>query len=86
MSDLIHDFLFTSAHRTPAAPALVYGQLRLDYATLADTVRRAAHALLDAGLGRGERVAVCLEKRIENVPRCSAPRWRAACSCRSIHC
>jgi acyl-CoA ligase (AMP-forming) (exosortase A-associated) len=67
MSDLIHDFLFTSAHRTPAAPALVYGQLRLDYATLADTVRRAAHALLDAGLGRGERVAVYLEKRIENV-------------------
>jgi len=67
MSDLIHDFLFASAARAPAAPALAHGQAWLDYAALADAVRRASHALLDAGLGAGERVAVYLEKRIENV-------------------
>jgi acyl-CoA ligase (AMP-forming) (exosortase A-associated) len=71
MSDLIHDFIFTSACRSPAAQALVYADtrlaIRLDYAGLADTVRRAAGALLGAGLGRGERVAVYLEKRVENV-------------------
>jgi acyl-CoA ligase (AMP-forming) (exosortase A-associated) len=67
MSDLIHDFIFTSARHSPAAQALAHGATRLDYATLADTVRRAAGALLEAGLQRGERVAVYLEKRVENV-------------------
>jgi len=41
--------------------------VQLDYAALAQTVRRAADALLGAGLQRGERVAVYLEKRVENV-------------------
>jgi len=67
MSDLIHDFIFTSAQRTPAAQALVHGDVRLDYAALAEQVRRAAAALLGAGLERGERVAVYLEKRVDNV-------------------
>jgi acyl-CoA ligase (AMP-forming) (exosortase A-associated) len=67
MNDLIHDFIFSSAQRTPAAEALVHGARRLDYAALAHTVNGAADALLAAGLGRGERVAVYLEKNIENV-------------------
>ncbi len=67
MSDLIHDGLFDSARRTPGAEALVHGALRLDYAGLAAEVERAAGALLAAGVGRGERVAIYLEKRVENV-------------------
>ena len=67
MSDLIHDLLFRSAQRTPAAEALVYGARRLDYAALAGLVRQAASALLAGGLERGERVAVYMEKNIENV-------------------
>jgi len=67
MSDLIHDFIFASAQRTPGAPALVHGTTRLDYAALAGAVRRAAQVLLGAGVQRGERVAVYLEKRVENV-------------------
>ncbi|HZV67491.1 MAG TPA: acyl-CoA ligase (AMP-forming), exosortase A system-associated [Telluria sp.] len=67
MSKLIHEFIFRSATRTPHAEALVYGSQRLDYATLSAAVRRAAQAFLADGLGRGERVAVYLEKRIENV-------------------
>lgn len=67
MPDLIHDFIFDSARRTPGAEALVYGAHRLDYTALAAAVDRAAGALLAAGIKRSERVAVYLEKRIENV-------------------
>jgi acyl-CoA ligase (AMP-forming) (exosortase A-associated) len=67
MSDLIHDFIFRSAARTPAAEALVHGSRRLDYNGLADLVRRTAAALLACRLERGERVAVYMEKNVENV-------------------
>jgi acyl-CoA ligase (AMP-forming) (exosortase A-associated) len=67
MSDLIHDFIFDSARRTPDAEALVYGAQRCTYAELAALVRKVSAALLDQGLARGDRVAVYMEKRIENV-------------------
>ena len=67
MPDLIHDFIFDSARRTPGAEALVHGGQRLDYAALAGAVEQAAGALLRSGLQRGERVAVYLDKRVENV-------------------
>ena len=66
-ADLIHDLLFASARRSPHAQALVYGAVRLDYAALATAVEGAAGALLGAGIGPRERVAVFLEKRVENV-------------------
>jgi len=67
MSDLIHDFIFCSAARTPGSEALVHGSRRLNYAALADLVQRTAAALLASGLERGERVAVYMEKNVENV-------------------
>lgn len=69
MTDLIHGFIFDSARRTPQAEALVHGNSRLHYAALADIVARTATGLLQtgSGLSRGDRVAVYLEKRIENV-------------------
>jgi len=67
MNDLIHEFIFNSAARTPEAEALVYQGKRLDYAALANAVDATAKALLELGIGRGERVAVYLEKRIETV-------------------
>jgi acyl-CoA ligase (AMP-forming) (exosortase A-associated) len=67
MPVLIHDVILDTARRSPQAEALAYGGQRLDYAALAGTVARAAGALLGEGLGRHERVAVYLEKRIENV-------------------
>jgi acyl-CoA ligase (AMP-forming) (exosortase A-associated) len=67
MSDLVHDLIFTSARRTPQAPALAYGDARLDYAGLAAAVRAAARALGARRRAPGERIAVFLEKRIENV-------------------
>jgi acyl-CoA ligase (AMP-forming) (exosortase A-associated) len=67
MSELVHDFIFQSATKTPEADALVYGDERLSYRELAAMVQAAAATLLAAGLGRGERAAVYLEKRIDNV-------------------
>ena len=70
MSDLVHDFIFRAARHTPTAPALAYGEQRLDYSQLAQAVADAAQALLGAGVARAARVAVYLEKRIENVAAC----------------
>ena len=67
MSDLVHEFIFTSARDRPEAEALVHGTRRLDYATLAADVKATAQVLLGNGLARGDRVAVYLEKRVENV-------------------
>ncbi|HEY0587823.1 MAG TPA: acyl-CoA ligase (AMP-forming), exosortase A system-associated [Pseudoduganella sp.] len=67
MSDLVHEFIFHSATRSPQAEALVSGARRLDYAELAGLVRAARDALLAHGLGMGERVAVYMEKNVENV-------------------
>jgi len=67
MNHLIHDSFFDSAARTPDAPALVDGAARCTYAELAAQVRACAALLLAAGLQPGERVAVYMEKRVENV-------------------
>src|SRR5690606_30188311 len=56
-----------AAMRTPQQEALTYGPGRLNYAGLAHAVGLAANCFLASGLGRGDRVAVYLEKRIEAV-------------------
>ncbi|MFL6657062.1 MAG: acyl-CoA ligase (AMP-forming), exosortase A system-associated [Massilia sp.] len=70
MSELVHDFIFHAARRAPVDRALVYGAQQLTFADLAQAVDAAAQTLLHTGLGRAERVAVYLEKRIENVAAC----------------
>ncbi|UGQ46222.1 acyl-CoA ligase (AMP-forming), exosortase A system-associated [Massilia endophytica] len=67
MNELIHDLIFQSARMAPDAEALVYGGTRLCYGALAQQVREAASAFLAAGLRREERVAVYMEKNVENV-------------------
>jgi acyl-CoA ligase (AMP-forming) (exosortase A-associated) len=67
MNHLIHDSIFETAARTPDAQALAYGNTRCSYAELAAEVRAVAARLLEQGLGAGDRVAVYMEKRIENV-------------------
>ena len=67
MNHLIHDSLFDSAARTPAAEALAYGDKTCSYAQLAAQVRAVAALLLREKLEPGARVAVYMEKRIENV-------------------
>jgi acyl-CoA ligase (AMP-forming) (exosortase A-associated) len=67
MSNLIFDLIFDAARRSPHAQALVHGTVQRDYAALAQDVERAAQVLLDQDVQRGDRIAVYLEKRLENV-------------------
>jgi acyl-CoA ligase (AMP-forming) (exosortase A-associated) len=67
MPQLIHEFIFQSARQVPERQALCYQGAGLNYSALAQMVRQAAHAWLNHGLGRGERLAVYLEKREEAV-------------------
>ena len=62
-----HDLLGSTASLTPAAPALSYKQLTFDYAAIHRSVGLVAADLQDAGLQRGDRVAIYLEKRPELV-------------------
>ncbi|MBH9576499.1 acyl-CoA ligase (AMP-forming), exosortase A system-associated [Inhella proteolytica] len=64
---LLHELIERSAARSPDAPALSYRAAELSYAELWSQVRGFAHALLELGLQRGERVGIYLEKRFETV-------------------
>ena len=66
-STLLHELILAGAARDGAAPALTHGAEQLDYAALAGAVEGFASGLLGLGLARGERVAICLEKRFETV-------------------
>ena len=70
MSELVHDFIFHTARRTPHAEALVHGARRFDYAALAGAVTAAAQVLLGCGARRAQRIAVYMEKRVEHVAAC----------------
>ena len=66
-ANLLHELLLLSAERTPAAPALIEGSAPVAYADLARDVERFASALSALRIGRGERVAIYLDKRREAV-------------------
>lgn len=67
MAQLLHELITDAAWKTPAGLALRYLDNSLDYCQLAACVDGAAQALLSLGIGRGERVAVFMEKREEAV-------------------
>ncbi len=67
MPDLIHELLLCSAEKTPHQEALAYQGAHLDYRDLATRITDCASGLLHLGLGRSERVAIYLEKRLETV-------------------
>lgn len=54
-------FLERSAARLPDKPALVIGRARMTYADIEVACNQLAHALIEHGLARGDRVAICLE-------------------------
>ncbi|WP_374487566.1 acyl-CoA ligase (AMP-forming), exosortase A system-associated [Zoogloea sp.] len=66
-STLLHELPAFSAARTPDAGALTYGKETLSYAALQDAISRYSQGLISAGLKKGERVAIYLEKRFETV-------------------
>jgi len=64
---LTHHLLEASASKDPSKEALVHGEQRLSYADLDALSTRLAHALIDAGLRRMDRVGIYLEKSVDQV-------------------
>ena len=64
---LLHELVAATARRAPSAIALTDGDLHVSYDSLLDSIQRFAAALVQAGIGRGDRVGIYLEKRIETV-------------------
>jgi acyl-CoA ligase (AMP-forming) (exosortase A-associated) len=67
MAGLVHQLVADSARKYPDRSALKYRDACLSYGELDVAVSAFAAALLQFGLGRGDRVAVYAEKRFESV-------------------
>ena len=63
----VESFLENSARQMPHKTALVCGERRLTYNQLEQSCNRLAHALIAAGVERGDRVAVHLDNSVEAV-------------------
>ena len=66
-STLLHELIGCAAQRAPQDRALTYGAVSMAYGELQTAVAQCATGLRALGLGRGERVAIYLEKRFETV-------------------
>ncbi len=64
---LLHHLPLAAAERDSAAPALTCSGKTISYRELAADIRALSGALVELGLGRGERVGIYLEKRFEFV-------------------
>ena len=64
---LLHELPLLAAQRAPESVALQDDGAAIGYGQLASDIRRFASALSALGVGRGERVAIYLEKRRETV-------------------
>ena len=67
MADLVHDLVSLAVRRGPERPALRFRDERVSYEALETQVAALSRGLVGLGLGRAERVAVYLDKRIETV-------------------
>jgi len=64
---LVQHFLERSAERYPNKTALICGDQRPTYAQVDERANRLAHALIDGGVQRGDRVAIYLPNSVEAV-------------------
>jgi acyl-CoA ligase (AMP-forming) (exosortase A-associated) len=76
MIALTHHLLTEAAARAPEKEALVHGPRRLSYQELDRLTDRLARRLIDAGLGRLDRVVIYLEKSVEQTLALLAT-WKA---------
>ncbi|HEJ2102751.1 TPA: non-ribosomal peptide synthase/polyketide synthase [Pseudomonas aeruginosa] len=63
----VHRLFEEQVERTPTAPALAFGEERLDYVELNRRANRLAHALIERGIGADRLVGVAMERSIEMV-------------------
>ena len=64
---LVHEWLSRSAKRFPDKVALICGQQRWTYEAIDQRADHLAVALIDAGVNRGDRVAVFMDNSAETV-------------------
>ena len=62
---VVGEHLRHNARRFPAKTALIDARARIGYADLEALANRIAHGLVAEGVGRGDRVAILAESRIE---------------------
>jgi len=67
MTHLLHHLLLRSAERDAGSAALTFLDQTLSYGEFAALVDSVTTGLLEVGIGRGDRVAFYLDKRIETV-------------------
>jgi acyl-CoA ligase (AMP-forming) (exosortase A-associated) len=67
MRTSLHHLLEQRAHTDGSDAAVTYGDTTRSYAELWETVARFARGMTELGVGRDDRVAVFLEKRLETV-------------------
>lgn len=63
----VHALVHDAADRHGAGPAVTDGTTTLSFAELRRSALRAAAALRAAGVGRGDRVGICMAKSVEQV-------------------
>lgn len=63
----VEQFLESSAAKYPDKIALVYREEKLTYSQIDHQCNRLAHAFIEAGVQRGDRVVVCLPNSVETV-------------------
>ncbi len=68
----LHALFFQSAARTPKNVALITSETSWTYGALSDWVQRLSTLLLSAGLKKGDRVGVIMEKGPEQAAACLA--------------
>src|SRR5262252_5990568 len=64
---LLHELIDDQAARTPELTAVVFGERRLDYATLRARTNRLAQFLAGHGVGPEVVVGLCLDRGIDQL-------------------
>jgi amino acid adenylation domain-containing protein len=72
-----HEWVEQQAVETPDRVAVVCGQERLTFRQLSESSNRLAHHLRGMGVGRGDRVAICLERSV-HLAVAPLAVWKAA--------
>ncbi len=63
--DTVHDLVAAQVRRTPDATAVALGEFGLTYREFDAAANRLAHRLRALGVGRGDRVGICLGRSLE---------------------
>jgi len=61
------DYLIYSAEKTPNKIAVMFEDKNISYSEIHELTNRAANALIECGLKRGDRVVLCLDNRLETI-------------------